>query len=348
MANKEVIISRTISAHKSYSFFDEGNPRTISDYWFQQTVEGRTLFLVFYTQACKYSKCLGCNLPSKMSRNHIDYRNIMKQIDSVFHNLIDDEEKSKIRKIIISNNGSVLDEETFSTTALIYLIARIKMECQDVQVISLETRTEYVDFEELEILSRALVEGNSPIALEIAIGFEVFDDRIRNHIFQKGLSLDVFEKLAYNIKRINTRFIQKYGLGYHKMKIKAYFMQKPVSGMTEKDGIDDIKKGIDYLHQISEKYDVEINMHLNPTYVARGTILEKEFRKGTYNPPLLESIVESVRYGENKNVSIYIGLNDEGLAIENGSFIRSGNKRDIELAEKLEKFNSTQDYNYLK
>jgi radical SAM enzyme (TIGR01210 family) len=348
MANKEVITSRTVSAHKSYSFCDEANPRTISDYWFQETVEGKTLFLVFYTQACKYSKCLGCNLPSKMSGNHIDYRNIMKQVDSVFHNILDDDEKKKIKKIIVSNNGSVLDEETFSTTALIYLVARIKLECPDVRVISLETRTEYVDFEELEILSRALVEGDNPVALEIAIGFEAFDDHIRNYVFQKGLSLDVFEKLAHNINRINAKFVQKYGSGYSKMKIKTYFMQKPVSGLTERDSIDDIKKGIDYLHQISNQYDIDINMHLNPTYVARGTILEEEFYKGNYSPPLLEEVVESVKYSEGKSLSVYIGLNDEGLAVENGSFIRSGNKNDIEIAEKLEKFNSTQDYNYLK
>lgn len=347
MIEKEVITSRTASAHKTYSFFDNGNPRTISDYWFQQTIEGKTLFIVFYTQACKYSKCLGCNLPSKMSKKHIDFRNLMKQIDSVFHNILDDVEKKNIQKIIISNNGSVLDEDTFSTTALIYLIARIKMECPDVRVVALETRTEYVDFEELEVLARALVEGDSPIALELAIGFEVFDDQIRNYVFHKGLSLDVFEKLAFNIKKINTKFTQKYGSDYHKMKIKTYFMQKPVSVMTEQDGIEDIKKGIDYLHEISEKYDVEVNMHLNPTYVARGTILEEEFKQGKYTPPLLEAIVESVKYSEGKNISVFVGLNDEGLAVENGSFLRSGNKNDQNLAEKLEKFNSTQDYSYL-
>lgn len=348
MIQKETITSRTEQAKKTYSFCNGGDPDTISEYWFQKTVEGRTLFIVFYTQACRYSKCQGCNLPSKMSQEHIDFRHIMKQIDSIFNRILDEEEKKTINKIIVSNNGSVLDEDTFSTTALIYLMAKIKLECPEVSVITLETRTEYVDIEELEVLARALVEGDKPISLELAIGFEAFNDHIRNDIFHKGLSLEIFEKLAQNINRINTKFQQKYEDKYLKMRLKAYFMQKPVAVISEQEAIEDIRSGIDYLHQIAEKYDIEINMHLNPTYVAHGTVLEDEFKKGMYMPPLLESIVESVKHSENKRVSVYVGLNDEGLAVENGSFIRANNEYDLELVEKLEIFNSTQNYNYLK
>jgi len=42
--------------------------------------------------------------------------------------------------------------------------------------------------------------------------------------------------------------------------------------------------------------------------------------------------------------SFVIGLFDEGLAVEGGSFLREG---DEELVNKLERFNRTQDYNIL-
>ena len=63
-------------------------------------------------------------------------------------------------------------------------------------VLSMESRPEYVESAELEFISRQLAEGDTPTTLEIAIGFETFDDHIRNDVFDKGLSLETFEKLV--------------------------------------------------------------------------------------------------------------------------------------------------------
>lgn len=346
--DKKGLLKRAELAHKTYSYSDEGDPQQIAEYWFQESTEGKILFIVFFTQACRYSKCLGCNLPSKMSQNHIDFRDIISQIDNFFKNTLKESQKQEIQKIIVSNNGSVLDEDTFSTTALMYLIAKIKVECPKTLFLALETRPEYVDLEELEVLSRGLIEGDTPTALELAIGFEAFDDTIRNDIFFKGLDIKVFEKFVTKIHQINTKFEQKYPNNYKKIKLKTYFMQKPVPAMTEDEAIADIQRGIDYLHDIAEKYALDINMHLNPTYAAKGTLLEKEFLAGKYSPPLLRSIVQSVLHGEGKQISIFVGLSDEGLAVEGGSFLRKESEEDLQLAATLEKFNSTQDYQLLK
>ena len=48
-------------------------------------------------------------------------------------------------------------------------------------------------------------------------------------------------------------------------------------------------------------------------------------------------MVEIVKHAEGKDISLYIGLDDEGLAVENGSFIREG---DENLVEKLSEFNT--------
>lgn len=326
-----IIESNTSSAKKTYEFNTKHNPKIPADYWFEQAEEGLVFFVVFYTQACRWSKCLGCNLPSRVSKNYVPFNDIMKQVDFIFDFYLSEQQKKDIRKVIVSNNGSVLDEDTFPTTALIYLVSRMNMECPNVMVMSMESRPEYVDLEELEVLSRALREGEVQTKLELAIGFEAYDEKIRNEHFNKGLTLSAFEHMVEKIA--------KYGY-----MLKVYLMQKPVPEMGEDEAETDIKKAIDYLDKVSQRFNVDLNIHLNPTYVAKGTILEEEFNKGNYTPPLMESVRRAVLHARNKSISVYVGLYDEGLAVEGGSFIRKGEKL---LVEAFEHFNQTQDFDAL-
>jgi uncharacterized Fe-S cluster-containing MiaB family protein len=123
-------------------------------------------------------------------------------------------------------------------------------------------------------------------------------------------------------------------------------MLKPVSELADSEAIQDIQNGIDYLSQLANKYQVAINMHLNPTYVAKGTNLETLFYENKYQPPTLEQTMQVVKHAQNKNLTIFIGLSDEGLAVEGGSFIRDLEK-EAELISKLEMFNISQDFNIL-
>jgi radical SAM enzyme (TIGR01210 family) len=322
----------TLESGKSYEFTENVNARLPAQYWFQHTPDGLVFFIVFYTQACRWSQCLGCNLPSKMSQSHIPFQDIMTQTDFIFDYLLSAEEMQTIQKIIISNNGSILDEDTFSTTALVYFIAKMNMHCPRVTTLTIETRPEYADMEELEILSRILKEGDVATRLELAIGFEAFDDRIRNDIFRKGMTLKLFEKFAAQISK-------------HGFTLKTYFMVKPVPGMTEEEGIEDICAGIDYLDRIAKKNDIRINMHLNPTYVAYGTPLETAFLEGRYTPPLLDTVRKAMLHAEGKSISLFAGLNDEGLAVPGGTFLREGDQNLVEL---MEEFNRTQNYGLLR
>lgn len=327
----EAITVRTQKAQKTYGFQDSHNHHLPADYWFQHSQLGPTFFIVFYSQACRWAECLGCNLPSRMSQYHVGFAEIMRQIDYVFDFLLTSQQKEELGKIIISNNGSILDEETFSTTALIYFLAKMNIHCPNVRVLTMESRAEYIDWAELEVLARALKEGRTPTQLELAIGFEAFDDTIRNDHFRKGLDLQTFEKTAEMVAR-------------HGFLLKVYFMVKPVPDLSEEDAVRDVVNGIAYLARIAGRYDLAINMHLNPTYVARGTKLEEAFLAGSYTPPLLESVSKAVLSAEGKRISIFVGLNDEGLAVPGGSFIREGDEK---LCEALEAFNRTQDFRSL-
>ncbi|MBW1871920.1 MAG: hypothetical protein JRJ19_07635 [Deltaproteobacteria bacterium] len=318
-------------ANKSYSYNDDHDKSVPIEMWFQESDEGLILFVVFYSQACRWSQCTGCNLPSKACQDHVDYKAIIDQINYVFSDPEVVRRRDSISKVIVSNNGSIFDEATFSSTALMYFLAQLNISLTNLQILTIETRPEYVDFAELEFMARALAESEANTQLEIAIGFEALDDEIRNDIFKKGLSRSGFEELVG----------QAAPYGY---RIKCYFMQKPVPGLSDDAAVDDIKNAIDYLSQISEKFKVKINMHLNPTFVARGTTLEEAFLKNEYTPPRLVDVARAARHGRDKPISIFIGLSDEGLTVEGGSFIRDG---DEEIIADLEQFNRSQNYDIL-
>lgn len=330
----EQIVLGSKNGNKTYTF-NEGHDRTRpTRWWFQQSKDGLILFVVFYSQACRWSRCMGCNLPSTCSQFHVSYKDLIKQIDFLFADADVAQRRTDIHKVIVSNNGSVLDQETFSSTALIYLVAQLNLHLPNLSVLSVETRPDYVDLPELEFLSRAMKEGDTPTRLELAIGFEAFDDAIRNKVYKKGLTKTTFENLV--------AALSPYGFG-----LKCYFMQKPVPGMTDEEAVLDIQNAIQYLAAVSDAHQrqVAISMHLNPTYAAYGTMLGQAFLAGQYQPPSLLDVARAVLEAENKAMEIFIGLSDEGLAVPKGSFLSNGSQR---FVAPLQLFNTMQDYGILR
>jgi len=326
------ILEGTRKARKDYRFDEQHDPHRPAQFWFQESDEGDILFVVFYSQACRWSRCLGCNLPARMSRQQIGFRALMAQVDHLFRQPDVTCRAGRLRKLIVSNNGSVLDQVTFSSTALMYLVAQANVHLPRLAVLTLETRVEYVEVEELEFLARALVEGETPSVLELGIGFEAFDDHTRNDLFLKGLRLADFERLCPMLAK-------------HGFRLKCYFMQKPVPGMSDEEAVEDIRRAIDYLAGQAQAHGIRINLHLNPTYVAYGTVLEELFRRGGYSPPRLTDVARAVLHAEGRPLSVFVGLSDEGLACEGGSFIRPG---DEALLAVLTEFNRSQDYGKLR
>lgn len=321
------------AAQKFHLFNEEHDAEHVADLWFQESHEGLIMFVVFYTQACRWSRCLACNLPSLCSKQHVDYKQIFQQIYHLFKRPEVADKLDKITKVIVSNNGSVLDQKTFSTMSLMYLLVKLNRHLPNMRVLTIESRPEYVEEAELEMLARAMAEGDEHPQLELAIGMEAFDDHIRNEVFMKGLELAKLEKL---VKMMNR----------HGFRLKVYMMQKPVPGMTNDAAIDDIHRAIEYFAQLKKQYSrVEFNLHVNPTYVATGTMLEDAFHRGEYAPPILTDVAKAVLFSEDVPVSVYIGLDDEGLAVEGGSFRRPGDEKVVDL---LQRFNRLQQYDLLR
>lgn len=310
---------------------DAHDPNKPLQFWFQDTVDGPTLFIVFYSLACRYGRCIGCNLYMQQSSKPVNFRCLMNQVDTVFHNPEILSRANEIRKVIVSNNGSMLDEHTFSSTALMYFIAQLSRYLPNVKILSLETRPEYVEEMELEFLERA-IEDSVISQIEIAVGLEAFCEDIRNEMMGKGLSLVAFENCVRKIAE-------------HGIRLKCYFMFQPVPGVTTEQATMDLRETIIYLTDISQEFGIPINLHVNPTYAAKGTVLEREFLAGNYVPPRLYDVAHAIVSAEGTPLTIFVGLYDEGLAVPGGSFLRDG---DEELVAILNKFNCTQDFGLLR
>ena len=120
-------------------------------------------------------------------------------------------------------------------------------------------------------------------------------------------------------------------------------MLKPVPDLDDQAAVKDIHDAIEYLDEQAAEHGVDINMHLNPTYAAHGTDLHRALDKGTFEPPRLQHVAQAARHAKGRRLGVFLGLYDEGLAAEGGSFVRcpDGEK---DILDQLQRFNETQDY----
>ncbi|MEP3523994.1 MAG: hypothetical protein ABJN24_01065 [Hyphomicrobiales bacterium] len=278
-------------------------------YWLESDGSGPLLFIVYYSGRCTYLKCFGCALPSLSSVKAIAPNRLFEQTDHVLERLLSQQERESLKSVFLSNNGSIFDKTTFSPTALHHAIVRSIALFPKLEKIVMETRAEFVTAEDLAHLKQLKKDMNSKVRFEMALGVEVFNERIRNKVAKKGLSNKGIE-----------RFIAL--LGQYDIDLRCYFMLKPHPSMSDMAAYQDVREGLDFLDDIGVSTNTRITMHLNPTYAAIGTDLEAAFLANEYRPPQLSDLETFVEKNKNRHTRIHLGLNDEGLAIEGGSFLR--------------------------
>lgn len=226
--------------------------------WFDSIIGGNLLFLVYYSKKCTYELCNGCNLPDLVSNDTINSQELFQQTNYVYDFYMTAQEKKEMTTLILSNNGSLFDQGTFSHAALLYTVCEAVQNLPNLDTLVLETRCEYVNDSELSHIRAVLDEGKHRIKYELAIGVEVFDSTIRNKKVRKGLSNKGLERTCQSLARN--------GGG-----LRCYFMLKPVPDMSEKEAMQDIINGHAYLEKLAKEYEIPILMHLNPTFVSVGT-----------------------------------------------------------------------------
>ena len=166
------------------------------------------------------------------------------------------------------------------------------------------------------------------------MGYETQDERIRNGVLRKGLSEETFQRVAELLAAKDVR-------------LKAYVLIKPDASLSEAQAVTEAVRTLKHLRDTGRRLGLEVAAHLNPTYVARGSALEEEFRLKHYQPPRLWSVVDIVSRLEGQGLAIHVGLDTEGLAVRGGTFRNCG-RCDRRVRAALRDFSSSQDYGLLR
>lgn len=298
-------------------------------HWYVDCTLGKELVLALYTRPCRYGRCAFCALPSlSLEGETVTARDIEAQIDWVLSQY-SEEQRAAIRKVSVYTASSSLDQECLPTRSLMYLVLRIS-DLPNLELLGFETRPEYVEDWELAALSHVL---GPRTRVEIGIGYETHDPILRNKVLGKGLTLERLHELLAMLAR-------------RSMSLKAYLMLKPHWSLTEEQGIVEACNGVDELADLSRQYGVPVSIHLNPTYIARGCRLAEELLAHDYEPPELTSLVEVLRDCHRQGIPVYVGLDDEGLAVQGGTFQSTGVDRERVVAA-VQAFNRHQDFDRL-
>ena len=295
-------------------------------HWYVDCAFGKELVFALYTRPCRYGRCAFCSLPTMSEGGDaVSAANIEDQIDYIISHYTQ-EQINQIGKVSIYTASSVLDQECLPTRSLVYLTLKAS-NFPNLQVLSLETRPEYVEDWELKALKHMF---SNKVKIEVGIGYETHDPHLRNLVLKKGLS----------IKELRTLMAM---LAENDCSLKAYIMLKPHYSLSEEEGIIEAVNGVKELHDLSKEFNVETSVHLNPTYIAKDCSLTDSMIKFGFQPPELSSVIEVLKFARNLGITIYAGLDDEGMAIQGGTFRYTGLNKE-KAVKAILSFNNHQDF----
>ena len=253
------------------------------------------LLVIFNTQRCRY-QCSFCDLPKKASHEFIPATNIETQyahvIREVRHAL------SILTKVTISNDGSVLDTETFPEEALLR-IARAIREIRTVTTVAVETRLEFATPHLLKALRSQL---GKHIKLDVLTGFETADPAIRDEVLLKKEPLEEF---LHGLDCITAA----------EASLTAYVLFKPSPDMTDDEAYDEAKRSIVYLASECKKRCIDLSIRLNPMYAAMQSRWARQAATiDGYLPPRLTDCMHLAETVAKEGTPVYLGLSTEGLS----------------------------------
>jgi len=295
-------------------------------HWYVDSAIGKELVFALYTRPCRYGRCAFCSLPDMSEGGEtVTAHDIEAQIDYILKNYSDDQ-LSEVAKVSVYTASSALDQECLPTRSLMYLAIRI-CDFPKLKQVSLETRPEYVENWELKAFKNVFGKN---VDLEIGIGYETHDPDLRNKVLHKGLSIEKLKGLLKMLAKNEATF-------------KAYLMLKPHHSLSEKEGIIEANNGVKELYNLSKEFNVPTSLHLNPTYIAEGCRLTNEMIEFGFQPPELDSVIKVVKTAKELNMPIYVGLDDEGMAVKGGTFRSTGLNKE-KTVNALQSFNRHQDF----
>jgi len=266
--------------------FERKEPKTpeqVGASWYNDdlTYDGvaKTLFIILPTPGCAWALgdsggCTMCSYVSDCTLEPIDTETILK----IFHNHLERHPIAEEEKISVKlfASGSFLNPYELPKDARDEILKTL-VNLGNVSEIIVESRPEYIKEEYLDEIFEII--GDT--LFEISIGLETYNDYTRLKKINKGFTCKDFEDAIELIQKLKDN--KKYNL-----KSKAYIFVKPIL-ISESDAIDEAVKTAHYCNSIGVN-----RLSFCPATIHGGTVIERLWRKGAYQPPWIWSCVEII------------------------------------------------------
>lgn len=260
-------VMREIRARNTDEYDPEDPTRVWIDEDLTPTGVKDSLTIILNTGGCRWARAGGCTMCGYVAESVkggvVSHESLMKQVDAALAH--EEAEGTACELIKIYTSGSFLDEREIPEQTREMIAEQFAGRDR----IVVESLPDFVSGEKISVFR------NQDLAVDVAIGLETANDRVRHDCVNKYFEFSDFVRASEAAMAV--------GGG-----VKAYLLLKPPF-LTEQDAIADAVSSIracaEYAHTVS----------VNPTNVQRFTMVEQLYRENGYRPPWLWSVMEVLR-----------------------------------------------------
>lgn len=286
------------------------------------------LMVVLRTSGCAYDKnksgCSMCDFSRHAVPGHVSSDDLLRQLE---HGLAQANFGSRdVEQLDLLTLGSFLHdaevEPAFRGAAFRKLAT-----FEGLKKIVVESRASYFKAERMRELKSLL---RSDQILEVGLGIESSNDRIRNEVLRKSLSRPHILNAIHACAESGVQFL-------------AYLLIGSMT-LSEKEAVNDAVSSAQWVAKVCREAAVPFRIAFEPVFVTQGTELERLFNEGRYKLINLWRVVDALKGAINCG-TLFVGLSDEGLS-KNRTPQGCENCSE-KLRAALERFNGSQDLSEL-
>ena len=294
--------------NRAFERKDPKTPEQVGASWYNDdlTYDGvsKTLFIILPTPGCAWALgdsggCSMCSYVSDCTLEPIDSDTII----SIFNNHLsryDIESEDKIAVKLFAS-GSFLNPYELPKDARDEILTTLA-NMDNVAEIIVESRPEYVKEEYLDEIFDIIGDR----LFEISIGLETSNDYTRLNKINKGFTLKDFEDAVKTMQDLRDE------KGYN-LKSKAYIFVKPIL-VSESEAIAEAIETARHCESIGVD-----RLSFCPATIHGGTVIERFWRKGAYQPPWIWSCIEIINTVRNE-IDIPALLDTSGFGSRRGPY----------------------------
>lgn len=283
---------------------DKQSPSDLTASWFSEDLlysgKGNAVFIILPTPGCAHalSESGGCTMCSYIADSPLEKVSSQDLID-MFKSLMEKRDIHPKTAVKIFVSGSFLNEDELPKEARDEILKSLSNE-ENVEEVVVESRPEYVTEEIIQECCSLLPDK----IFEVSIGLESGSDYIKKYRINKGFLNEDFEKAINIIKKMKANY---------KVTSKAYLFVKPIL-TSEKEAIEDTVSSAKYAEEVGVD-----RISFCPATIHKGTLMELLWRRGSYQPPWIWSILEIIRRVRSE-AKIPVIMDTSGFGTRRGPF----------------------------